>query len=153
MRILTIAFCVVGSVLLSQCTSSTTDNVTTDIVKNPKTASGAVDSQKFPLMKFDTVVQDFGTITQGESVTKVFKFTNTGEADLIITSARGTCGCTVPTFPRKPIAPGGKGEIEVVFNSENKAGTQHKNVYIIANTPEAKNTITIRGKVLTPANN
>lgn len=141
----------VGTLFFSHCTSPESEGVSSEIVKNPKSAS-ADEDQPAPIMNFDSLVKQFGTITQGETIERVFTFTNEGEADLIITSARGSCGCTVPTWPREPIAPGESGEIEVVFNSEGKKGTQHKNIYIIANTTPAKNTITIRGKVLTPAN-
>ena len=68
-------------------------------------------------------VYDFGTITEGEKVTHVFNFTNTGDADLVIVSAKGSCGCTVPEWPKEPIAPGAEGKISVVFNSEGKKGT------------------------------
>ena len=141
----------VGTLFISQCTPSESGGVSSEIVNNPKSAATA-EEQPAPVMQFDSLVKQFGTITQGETIERVFTFTNEGDADLIMTSARGSCGCTVPTWPREPIAPGESGEIEVVFNSEGKKGTQHKNIYIIANTTPAKNTITIRGKVLTPAN-
>ncbi len=93
---------------------------------------------------------DFGSITEGEKVTHVFNFTNTGDADLVIVSAKGSCGCTVPEWPKEPIAPGAEGEISVVFNSEGKKGMQNKRVSIVANTEPATTAITLKGEVISP---
>lgn len=99
---------------------------------------------------YENDVYDFGAITQGEKVTKEFKFTNTGDADLVIVSAKGSCGCTVPEYPKEPIAPGTSGVITVVFNSEGKKGKQHKRVSIVANTEPATTAITLKGDVIVP---
>jgi hypothetical protein len=93
---------------------------------------------------------DFGSITEGEKVTHVFNFTNTGDADLVIVSAKGSCGCTVPEWPKEPIAPGAEGKISVVFNSEGKKGMQNKRVSIVANTEPATTAITLKGEVISP---
>jgi hypothetical protein len=99
---------------------------------------------------FEEEVFDFGTITQGEKVTHTFKFKNSGNADLVIVSAKGSCGCTVPEWPKEPIAPGVEGEISVVFNSEGKAGKQHKRVSIVANTEPATSAIALKGEIIAP---
>ena len=93
---------------------------------------------------------DFGSITEGEKVTHVFNFTNTGDADLVIVSAKGSCGCTVLEWPKEPIAPGAEGKISVVFNSEGKKGMQNKRVSIVANTEPATTAITLKGEVISP---
>lgn len=113
-------------------------SITTDIVTAPTS------------MKFEEEAYEFGTISQGEKVYHSFKFTNTGEADLVISSAKGSCGCTVPTYPKEPIAPGETGVIEVVFDSNGKKGSQHKKVFITANTDPSSNVIAIKGEVLAP---
>lgn len=112
--------------------------ITTDIVTEPTS------------MKFEEEAYEFGTISQGEKVYHSFKFTNTGNADLVISSAKGSCGCTVPTYPKEPIAPGESGVIEVVFDSNGKKGSQHKKVFITANTDPSSNVIAIKGEVLAP---
>lgn len=99
---------------------------------------------------FEEEAFDFGVITQGEKVNHTFKFTNTGDADLVIVSAKGSCGCTVPEWPKEPIAPGETGDVEVIFSSEGKKGKQHKRVSIIANTEPATTVIAIKGEILTP---
>jgi hypothetical protein len=77
---------------------------------------------------------DFGQINEGEVVSVDFAFTNDGEAPLIISNASGSCGCTVPQWPRTPIAPGESGVISVSFNSESKPGNQNKTVTLTSNT-------------------
>jgi len=71
---------------------------------------------------------DFGTLEEGEKVEHVFKFENTSTNPLTISNARGSCGCTVPEWPREPIAPGESGEIKVKFDSKGKKGSQSKTV-------------------------
>lgn len=107
--------------------------VSPDLVTNPISADGEKVKSNLPVMEFKTTSHDFGIIVQGENVANVFKFKNTGGADLIISDASATCGCTVPKYPRKPIKPGEEGEIEVLFKSAGKTGAQHKTVSILTN--------------------
>lgn len=87
-----------------------------------------------PVISFEKNTHDFGDIAQGDQVEKTFKFTNTGTEPLIITNVQVTCGCTTPKgWPREPIAPGGKGEITLGFNSAGKMGKQNKTVTIVSN--------------------
>ena len=90
---------------------------------------------------------DFGTIDEGEKVSHVYKFENTGNEPLVISNAKGSCGCTVPKWPKNPIAPGESGEILVTFNSKGKTGKQTKRVTITANTDPAQTFLTITGQV------
>lgn len=106
--------------------------------------------EKVTSMSFAEEAFEFGDITQGEKVDHTFKFTNTGENDLVIVSAKGSCGCTIPKWPKEPIAPGAEGEIYVVFNSEGKRGKQTKQVSIVANTEPATSTLRISGNVIAP---
>ena len=90
---------------------------------------------------------DFGTVTEGEKVTHTYSFTNTGDEPLILSNARGSCGCTVPEWPREPIAPGGTGEVTVVFNSRGKGGDRNQRVTITANTEPAQTFLALKGTV------
>lgn len=121
------------------------------IVQNQQTASGEV-STDVPVMTLDEEVYEFGEITQGEKVIHTFKFKNTGKSDLLISSAKGTCGCTVPHFPKQPIAPGMDGEVKVIFSSNNKEGSQNKKVTIVTNATPSTYTVALRGFVITPEN-
>ncbi len=84
-------------------------------------------------ISFQETKHDFGTITEGEVVTHAYKFTNSGTHPLIITDAVASCGCTVPSYPKEPVPPGGTGEIVVSFNSKGRPGHQQKNVMIYSN--------------------
>jgi len=85
-------------------------------------------------MAFAETSHDFGAINQDSQHTKVFEFKNTGDKPLLIETARGSCGCTVPNYPKQPIPPGETGEIEVVYSPGKQKGKQNKSVTIIANT-------------------
>jgi len=93
---------------------------------------------------------DFGSVDQGEKVSHVYKFTNTGSEPLIISSAKGSCGCTVPKWPKDPIAPGQSGEIQVEFDSKGKKNQQNKKVTITANTNPPQSFIYLKGEVIAP---
>lgn len=101
-----------------------------------------------PAMQFSKEEHDFGTINDGDIVEHKFTFKNVGEAPLIISNATATCGCTVPEWPKEPIAVGESGEILVRFNSRNKPGNQSKTVTITANTFPSANKVRIRANVL-----
>ena len=93
---------------------------------------------KEPAISFNNKIWDFGTITDGEVVEHTFRFTNTGTKDLVISSASASCGCTIPEWPKEPIAPGEKGEIKVEFNSNGKKDMVTKDITILANTNPVK---------------
>ena len=93
-------------------------------------------------------MHDFGNIQEGQRVETLFTFTNTGKSDLVISDARGSCGCTVPEYPKNsPIAPGATGQIRVSFDSSNKPNLQQKTVTISANTDTGREMIQIRAMV------
>lgn len=104
---------------------------------------------KYPAMKFEKIEHDFGTINDKDKVQTVFKFTNSGEADLIISQATGSCGCTVPDYPKEPIKPGASGEITVSFNPVNKKGAQSKTVTLTTNSATGREVLTIKSNVET----
>ncbi len=98
-------------------------------------------------IQFEETDFDFGTVTDGEKVKHTYKFKNTGNEPLIISSAKGSCGCTVPKWPTDPIAPGGTGQIDVEFDSKGKPGKQTKRVTVTANTVPAQSFLNISGMV------
>jgi hypothetical protein len=119
---------------------------------NPNAAAPAQPSVSTPTgptttLAFDESSFDFGTVTEGEIITHTFSFTNTGDEPLIINDARGTCGCTVPSKPTAPIAPGEKGEITVRFDSSNKVGKRNQRVTVTANTTPPQTIISLDGTV------
>ena len=101
-----------------------------------------------PVMTFDRTEHDFGTINEGDVVETSFSFTNTGNSDLVILDARGSCGCTVPKYPKNtPIAPGETRDIKVKFDSANKPGNQTKTVTLTNNTERGRDIIRIKTMV------
>lgn len=98
-------------------------------------------------MAFEETSHDFGQIMQDTENKKIFSFTNTGSEPLIIEKAKGSCGCTVPKYPKEPIAPGATGEIEVVYKPGKQKNQQTKNVTITANTEPSKTILTIKADV------
>lgn len=111
----------------------------------------AVDNKNAPEMKFEFEQYDFGTIKQGDKVTYDFSFVNTGKEPLIISEAHGSCGCTVPQWPKEPIAKGAKGTIHVEFNSTGKMGMQDKTVTITSNAKTGQKVLHLKGNVEAPA--
>ena len=98
-----------------------------------------------PVMTFDKLSHDFGTINEGEVVETVFTLTNTGTSDLIILNARGSCGCTVPDYPKdQPIAPGDSAEVTVKFDSNNKPNANNRSVTFTTNTEKGREVVQIR---------
>lgn len=96
---------------------------------------------------FNEMAHDFGTIDQNTENEYVFNFTNTGDKPLIIETATGSCGCTVPEFPREPIAPGASSQIKVVYKPGKQKGLQNKTVTVIANTQPKDTRLTISANV------
>lgn len=103
-----------------------------------------------PQMKFETPVIDYGTIEHKADGQREFVFTNTGAAPLIISNARGSCGCTVPTFPKEPIPPGATGKIGVKYDTK-RVGKFTKTITLTTNTIQKNKILTIKGEVLKPS--
>jgi hypothetical protein len=99
--------------------------------------------------RFDVMEHDFGQVLQDSENPHVFTFKNTGDVALIITDAIGSCGCTVPSFPKDPILPGEEGEISVVYKPGKQEGHQVKTVTISANTKPAQTLLRIHAEVFT----
>ena len=99
-------------------------------------------------MSFAETEFNFGKVKAGEKVQHEYVFKNTGKEPLVISNAKGSCGCTVPEWPKEPIAPGASGKIKVEFDSKGKSGQQTKQVTITANTDPVQSIIYIKGDVI-----
>ena len=98
------------------------------------------DTENYTTLEWlDSTKQDFGVISEGQVLEVSFKFKNTGEKPLIITNATASCGCTVAEKPEKPILPGEEGYIKGKFDSNGRAGTNNKHIYVTANTKPTTN--------------
>ena len=109
--------------------------------------AAVVDNKPKTTMTFAKYEHDFGTIKQDTENKQIFKFTNTGSEPLIIESATGSCGCTVPNYPKSPIPPGGTGDIEVVYKPGKQENAQQKTVTVVANTEPKETTLRIKAQV------
>ena len=127
------SFCMVGLV------SAQTQTSTTAATPNPNAAE----------ITFKKDVHDFGTLKNGAPAEYEFEFTNTGKEPLIISDAKGSCGCTVPQWPKEPIAPGKSGKIKVTYDSK-RTGNIDKKVTITSNAKTNPKEIFIKGNVLAP---
>jgi hypothetical protein len=113
---------------------------------NVKAQDGAVDPNA-PVMKFQHDTIDYGTIAHNADGYRYFKFTNTGKEPLIIKDAHGSCGCTIPTWPKEPIQPGQENEIKVHYATD-RVGRFQKTVTINSNANPSSIVIYIMGNVL-----
>ena len=108
--------------------------------------SAAVALAQGPKMSFESNEIDYGTIVQNSDPLRVFKFTNEGTEPLVIKHAKGSCGCTVPAYPKQPIAPGESATIEVRYDTK-RIGAFQKTVELTTNEAEPTHTLRIKGKV------
>lgn len=99
-----------------------------------------------PAMEFETTEIDYGTIAQNSDPLRVFKFTNTGDAPLVIKAAKGSCGCTVPAYPKQPILPGESATIDVRYDTK-RPGPFSKTVTLTTNEADEKHVLRIKGQV------
>lgn len=101
---------------------------------------------KEPEITFETLVHDYGQIYQNDNGECEFHFKNTGKADLILTNCRSSCGCTVPDWPRDPIAPGKKAVIKVKYNT-GRLGIINKSITVESNATNNRVVLNIKGNV------
>lgn len=162
-----VAFAVTTVSCKKEDAASKIDTTTTDVVSgqstpNPDPNIGGPEIQgttkqappadgKYPVMTFDKTEHDFGSIKGTEKVQYVFKFKNTGEADLLISKAVGSCGCTVPEYPKDPIKPGQTADLKVSFNPTGKHGQQQKTVTVTTNTAAGQEKLTIKASIMEEA--
>ena len=141
--------------ILSACelTDKRKNDIDSSIINVPASASGT-NEEAVPVLVFENSNYDFGQISQGEKVTYTYRFTNTGKSDLIIAKVEGSCGCTVMKgWPKHPIKPGGKGKIDVIFDSAGRRGKQNKSISVVANTLPSTTVLKLEGEIVAPDNN
>lgn len=118
-----------------------------DIVRMPISADMPLDTNNIAKITLEETDFNFGSVTEGDVVKHTYKLKNTGNQPLLITDIRTTCGCTVPTWNKSPIAAGGSDQVEVKFDTKGKANEQVKKITIIANTFPAETELILRGMV------
>jgi hypothetical protein len=130
----------------------TPDGATASSTTTPTTPAPETKPEgPLPAMEFATIEHDFGTIKEGEIVEHTYSFKNTGEAPLIIQSAQGSCGCTVPDWSKEPIPVGGTGFVKAKFDTNGKTNAQNKTVTVTANTWPKQTVLRFKAMVLPKA--
>lgn len=105
---------------------------------------------KVAKIEFKTDTIDYGTIEKGADGVRVFEFTNVGDAPLIVSKVSSSCGCTVPKWSKEPILPGGKGEIQVKYDTK-RINPIRKTITVISNAETPTVALKIKGLVIDPA--
>ena len=108
--------------------------------------------EKTAKIEFETTVIDYGTIEKGADGVRVFKFKNTGNAPLVVTSVKSSCGCTVPKKPEAPVLPGETGEIEVKYDTK-RVNPIRKTIMVTSNADTPTVALKIKGNVIDPSKN
>ena len=144
-----ISLTLITAIAVASCDDKSNRKASSDIVSNPVSADDtAAIPAKLPEMVFDQNIFDFGTIKEGDEVKHTYTFKNSGNAELLISNASASCGCTVPNWPRQPIRPGESAGIDVTFNSAGKGGKVEKTIHITANTRPTETILVIKGEVI-----
>jgi hypothetical protein len=146
MKKLVLMVAAVAAMVLTGCNEKA-ESATIELANLTAAAADKEVAGDFPEMSFMETEFDFGTVAEGTVVEHEYKFTNTGNAPLIVVTAKGSCGCTVPTWSKDPIAPGAEGTMLVKFNTNGKPNAQTKTVTIKANTESGTESIRIKGFV------
>lgn len=105
------------------------------------------------VISFAEYEHNFGKVKEGEKVACIFTFTNNGTGDLIVEAAVASCGCTIPKYSAKPVAPGKTGNIEVQFNTEGRNGIQTKTITVRSNATTPVVILKITTEVINNNNN
>jgi len=100
-------------------------------------------------IEFKTETVDYGEIAKGADGIRVFEFTNTGDAPLIISKVSSSCGCTIPKKPEDPVLPGATGEIQVKYDT-NRVGPIRKAITVISNADTPTKVLKIKGEIKAP---
>jgi hypothetical protein len=118
--------------------------------KAPRNGTAGIETEESvdqPVIIFDTLIHDFGTIIEGESVVCYFDYWNGGEEELLITTVEAACGCTTPSWNRDPLGPGEKGHLEVIFDASGRSGLQRKVITVMSNATNQVVRLTICANV------
>ncbi len=131
-------------ILASACENKSERSGT--LVNNPKSATENSQA-KTARITFQNTEHDFGRLIQGEKVIHIFRFTNTGNSDLIISSISASCGCTASKFTKERIKPGDEGQIEVTFDSSSQKGIQNKTITVLCNGQPPTTVLKLKAQV------
>ncbi|MFO7922288.1 MAG: DUF1573 domain-containing protein [Bacteroidales bacterium] len=136
---------IILSLALSLCISCGVDNSGSSGIAAGE--NGQLNEDGTAGIEFRSIRHDFGTVKHGEKLVYDFIYNNTGDASLVIHSARADCGCTVPEYDNKPLPPGGEGRIKVIFDTRGFRGRQTKTVQLLTNAENSVVTLAVRAMI------
>ncbi len=142
-KLFSLLFFLVGLSLVATAQTESTAEKKEEV---QEAAAKPADQAVGPKLKFESEQIDFGTIEQNSEPFRTIKISNVGDAPLLITNARGSCGCTVPTVPKKPIAPGESAEMKVRYDTK-RLGKINKTVTLTTNEKSKTRTIRVVGQI------
>jgi hypothetical protein len=132
------------------CSNRNSEEFDSTIVNIPVSADGKNEKTRMPRLEFEKTHHDFGKLIQGEKVSFVYKFKNTGNATAVISAVLPGCNCTVAQFTQTPIAPRESGSVTVNFNTETKKGLVNSSIIVQANTYPVDTRLTFSANVGLP---
>jgi hypothetical protein len=141
MKKIILTFWVLVGLIVSYCGNGKGNNTI-------HSTSSSVSEGKSEIL-FREYQHDFGKVSEGEKISYVFTFDNKGTENLTIFSATTTCGCTVPSYDKKPIPPGASGNLEVVFDTSERSGIQTKTITVKSNATTSVVLLKITAEVVT----
>ncbi len=150
LRVFIVALAILFTQTLFAQQKTTTPTPAPTVAPTTQTAP-VVDDPNAPDINFATETIDYGTVEHNADGNREFKFKNTGKSPLIITNCKGSCGCTVPTWPKEPIAPGASASIKVKYATD-RVGPFTKTVTVTSNAKTPTRVLKITGKVLPDPN-
>ena len=160
--ILSIAIAVFTTIAINAQVATSTSNVQSKTVEQQKAEKQKAEAKRLesnkkleqqnanpnaPVIEFDKLVHDYGTIEQHADGNCEFTFTNTGKEPLILSNVRASWGCTVPAWPRQPVLPGQSDVIKVKYDTK-RVGNINKSIRVVSNAKNANVTLKIKGKIL-----
>ena len=145
-NIILLALLITTTCLVSCTNGNASTKVNKENLNNAKSRDTEIE-KGVATISLDKREYDFGSVNEGDIVETVFKVTNSGDTDLVITDAKVTCGCTVPIWPKEAIKPGETKDVKVRFNTSGKSNRQQKNITLITNTLSGREILTLKGMV------
>ncbi len=147
MRKISIVLIAIVSLTAFSCKENAASKVNVSNLETAKERDVKI-NENAAVIGFDKTEYDFGTVTEGEIVEGIFVVSNDGKSDLVINDAKGSCGCTVPEWPKEAIKPGETAEIKFTFNSKGRRGKQTKTITLQTNTAKVTETLRVKGEVI-----
>lgn len=148
-KVVLVAFAFMALFTVSCKKDNAAAKVKTENVEKAKERDAQI-NKGAPVVEWNKTEHDFGKVAQGDKVETIFTLTNVGDSDLIVSNAKGSCGCTVPNWPREAIAPGQSADIKVEFNSRGKKNNTSNTVTLTTNTESGKEVVRIKAFVEVP---